>query len=192
LTVADLPPGGVDLRVELQTLETSRVVQALAVARGDMATAATLLRLTRLELAHAMARAGVARGMPPPAPSSAAVERAATVRDGLLVISRAAILQLAAEGHDEWTISRRLDVNKYVVEKVLRAETDRSVRRLAGDGFSTREIAAELRLTLKRVALVLETPAAERDLRGEQAPPDGRLRGEQAPGNMKDRGVKRP
>jgi DNA-binding NarL/FixJ family response regulator len=128
----------------------------------------------------------------PPAPSSAAVERAATVRDGLLVISRAAILQLAAEGHDEWTISRRLDVNKYVVEKVLRAETDRSVRRLAGDGFSTREIAAELRLTLKRVALVLETPAAERDLRGEQAPPDGRLRGEQAPGNMKDRGVKRP
>lgn len=97
---------------------------------------------------------------PPPAPATAVdPARSTTVREGLLVVSAAAVVQLAAEGLDEWAISRRLGCNVYLVEKVLRAEKDRSVRRLAGDGFSTREIAAELRLTLKRVTHVLETPA---------------------------------
>jgi hypothetical protein len=144
-----------ELLRRVATDEQRRALDALV--RGYDERGARIAELTAARAAT-VAVARLARAMDP-APSAVDPERAATVREGRLVISAPAILQLALEGLDEWEISRRLDVNKYVVEKVLRDATDRSVRRLAGDGFSTREIAAELRLTLRRVNRVLETPA---------------------------------
>jgi DNA-binding CsgD family transcriptional regulator len=159
-----LPPDGVDLRAELAEIETARVRQALDRTRGDITAAARLLRMTRLDLIRLESRTRTIEPSVPPPAAPAPVFPAPTttpgtrLSGGVFVISAAAVLQLAAEGLDEKQIARRLECNVYLVEKVLRAERDRSVRRLAGDGYSTREIAAALGLTLKRVTLVLETP----------------------------------
>ena len=51
-----LPPDGVDLRAELDALQSARVSQALAQAGGDLAAAARLLRMSRLDLMRLEAR----------------------------------------------------------------------------------------------------------------------------------------
>jgi hypothetical protein len=136
LDATTLPPDGIDLRAELVALQRTRVRQALEQSRGDLAGAARLL------------------GMSP------------RIAGGVEFVSAAAIRRYAADGYSEREIYKRLGCNPYLVEKVLREQTERKIWSLDRDkGLSPHSIAARLRLPISRVRRVLERAdrQAERD-----------------------------
>lgn len=156
-----LPPDGIDLRAELDALQSARVGQALAQAGGDVGRAAQLLRMSRLELMRLEARLSATPGpvgrrrfeplAPPAAPSVfPRIDR------GVELISAAVIRGLSAEGHTERQIARRLGCNVFIVEKALREQTESEVRRLDGEGRDASDIASVLRLPLSRVRRIIE------------------------------------
>jgi hypothetical protein len=160
-TARKLPPDGVDLRAELAAHGTARVRQALSQAGGDYGGAARLLRMSRNELVHFEAR--LAGGDPNGpdrhvgVPDSTNVGR---IAGGVEFISAAAIKRLHTDGYDEKAISRRLGCNPFLVEKVLREQTEQRIVELDRDGLdgkklSPRDIALELRLPVSRVRRVL-------------------------------------
>jgi hypothetical protein len=161
---AALPPEGIDLRAELVALQSVRVRQALEQAGGDLARAARLLRMSRLDLMRLEARLadgsviGDRRSAPEPAIDPSTVSR---VAGGVELISAAAIRRYAAEGFDEKTIAARLGCNVFIVEKVLREQTEAAVRRLDAEGrASVAEIAAALRIPRVRVRRILKAADA--------------------------------
>lgn len=163
--LGELPSEGIDLRAELAELESARVRQALAQSGGNLTAAARLLRMSRGELLRLGARlmcerAGVAGALPPEAREAREVARdngASRIAGGVELVSAAAIRRLAAEGWSEKRIAGRLGVNAFVVEKVLRRDTERAVRELdaSGEGLSPRDIADRLRLPVSRVRAIL-------------------------------------
>jgi hypothetical protein len=158
-----LPPDGIDLRAELDALQSARVGQALAQAGGDVGRAAQLLRMSRLELMRLEARlSGPSPGplgrrrfeplAPPAAPSVfPRIDR------GVELISAAVIRGLSAEGYTERQIARRLGCNVFIVEKALREQTEGEVRRLDAEGRDRGDIASTLRLPLSRVRRILDS-----------------------------------
>jgi hypothetical protein len=152
-----LPPDGIDLRAELDALQSARVSQALAQSSGDLAQAARLLRMSRLELLRLEERLA---GRAPeafgrrrePEPDVTPIPR---IEGGLEIVSAAAIRRLAADGFTERQIGARLGCNPYIVEKVLREDIERDVRRLDAEGRSVTEIAVALRLPFSRVRGIL-------------------------------------
>jgi DNA-binding CsgD family transcriptional regulator len=147
--VHPLPPGGVDLRAELAEHQRCRIEQALARTQGDTALAAKLLRMAPLDLVRLQAgHIAVASA------KSTAAKRATVKLDdiprierGVEMISAAAIRRLRAEGRSPQQIAGRLGCNPFVVEKVLRIETERAIRRLRAEGVAPREISGRLGVT---------------------------------------------
>lgn len=123
-----LPPDGLDLRAELAAHQHSLVEQALARAGGDLQAAAKLLRITPLELTRLHAGAALApypvARQPLRRPEEERVAEIARIDRGVELISRAAIRRLHAEGRTPGQIAKRLGVNPFVIEKVLRAEAE--------------------------------------------------------------------
>lgn len=147
--VHPLPPDGVDLRAELAEHQRSRVEQALAHAQGDLDGAAKLLRLTPLELVRLQA-GHIAVSRVRPAPVKVATvkhDEIPRIERGVEFISAAAIRRLRAEGRSPHQIANRLGCNPFVVEKVLRIETERAVRKLRAEGVAPREISGRLGVT---------------------------------------------
>jgi hypothetical protein len=163
LDATTLPPDGIDLRAELVALQRTRVRQALEQSRGDLAGAARLLGMSPLDLARLAARLdGDAPRSPPPV-DEPPVPR---IAGGVEFVSAAAIRRYAADGYSEREIYKRLGCNPYLVEKVLREQTERKIWSLDRDkGLSPHSIAARLRLPISRVRRVLERAdrQAERD-----------------------------
>jgi hypothetical protein len=150
-----LPPEGVDLRAELVDLQSARVRQALEQSGGDLARAARLLRMSRLDLMRLEARIADGTGAPP-APDPIDPGNAARIAGGVEFISAAAIRRYAVEGLDERAIASRLGCNVFIVEKVLREQVEASVRRLdAEEQLPVAEIAAALRIPRARVRHIL-------------------------------------
>lgn len=124
-SAADLPPEGIDLRAEITALQSRRVAQALARADGDATVAAKLLRVTRLDLARMQAGVSAmawSRSTPKPAPVQP--DEVPNIRGGVEVITRAAVRRLHHEGRTPDQIAKRLGVNAYAIEKILRAEAE--------------------------------------------------------------------
>lgn len=162
----ELPPDGVDLRAELGALQSARVSQALAQSGGDLTRAARLLRMTRLELLRLEScLTGDPRARPrrrqEPDPDELDASHIPRIAGGVQVVSAAAVRRLAADGYTERQIATRLGCNPYIVEKVLREDTERAVRRLDEQKRSPSDIARELRLPLARVRRILEAADAE-------------------------------
>lgn len=154
-----LPPDGVDLRAELDALQSARVSQALAQAGGDLGAAARLLRMSRLDLMRLEARLsepprspGGRRRREPRPPETTAFPR---IERGVEFVSAAAIRRLSVDGLTERQIARKLGCNPFIVEKVLREQTATEVRRLVGEGIGASDIASTLRLPLSRVRQIL-------------------------------------
>lgn len=150
----DLPPKGIDLRAELQSLQRARVRQAMERADGDAAKAARLLRLPLLDFMRLSARTAESasrRG----ARTDLDARVVPRIAGGVEFISRAAIERYAAEGIDPKEIARRLGCNPYLVEKVLREWRQREIVKLDAEHYSPREIALRLRTTLSDVRAVL-------------------------------------
>lgn len=158
---AGLPADGVDLRAELFELQRARVSQALARAAGDLGFAARLLRMTRLDLVRLESRlaAAMPSGDAPrrrPEPELAVrPENVNRIADGIEYVSAAAIKRLRAEGKSERAIATALGCNPYIVERVLREQTEREVLRLDREGATVHEISAATRVPLGRVRRIL-------------------------------------
>lgn len=156
-----MPPDGVDLRAELDALQSARVSQALEASKGDLTQAAKLLRMSRLDLLRLEQRLADARGprgrKRPPRFEPPPIEQTEIphVRNGVEYVSAAAIRRLATEGKSEKEITRLLGCNPYAVEKVLREETERRVRELAARDVPLVEICHELQLPPVRVRRIL-------------------------------------
>jgi hypothetical protein len=148
-----LPFEGVDLRAELAAHQRSRVEQALARTKGNLAEAARLLRMTPLELARLQAAARALPPIPRPVTSTTASRRpgrplqavrrvsvatveavagASRIDRGVEVISGPAIRRFAADGLNERQIAKRLGCNPFVVEKVLRMQAEKGELRKCG------------------------------------------------------------
>jgi hypothetical protein len=164
-----LGPDGVDLRAELDALQSARVSQALEQTGGDVARAAKLLRMTRLDLlrleerlaaGRAPTRAGRPRFEPPPVDGLAA-SAIPRIVGGVELISAAAIRRLAVEGFTERQIAARMGCNPYAVEKVLREETARKVLALDAERIAPSDIASRLQLPLALVRRILAGPEHE-------------------------------
>lgn len=150
----DLPPKGIDLRAELQTLQRARVRQAMERAGGDAAKAARLLRLPLIDFMRLSARTAESasrRGRRP----ELDVRVVPRIADGVEFISRAAIERYAAEGVDAKEIARRLGCNRHLPDKVIREWRQREIVKLDREHYSPREIALRLRTTLADVRTVL-------------------------------------
>lgn len=147
--VHPLPPEGVDLRAELVAHQRSRVDQALARAKGDTALAARLLRVAPLDLVRMQAGhvAVASAKQAPEKKAGIAFDDIPRIERGVEMISVAAIKRLRAEGRSPQQIANRLGCNHFVVEKVLRIETERAVRRLRAEGVAPREISERLGIT---------------------------------------------
>jgi DNA-directed RNA polymerase specialized sigma24 family protein len=156
-----LPRDGIDLRAELEALKCARVRQALERTGGDLAAAARLLRMSRVDLLRLEARIE-ANGAPE---ASAGRRRKATesepidvarIAGGVEFVSARAIVRLARDGMPEKQIARRMGCNPYLVERVLRRQRESAARALDADGLSVREIAARLRQPASRIARILD------------------------------------
>jgi DNA-binding CsgD family transcriptional regulator len=155
-----LPPNGIDLRAELDALRSARVSQAMAQSGGDVGRAARLLRMSRRDLLLLEAR--LARGGPSASSEGAEPKLDASlprIERGVEFVSAAVIRGLHADGLTQRRIAERLGCNPYLVEKVLRKDTENEVRRLAGEGRSASDIADALRLPLTRVRRILKRAA---------------------------------
>lgn len=159
-----LPPNGIDLRAELDALQSARVSQALAQSGGDIGRAARLLRMSRHDLVQLEVRLG--RGGPSASSGGGREEpqldaSLPRIERGVEFVSAAVIRGLHAEGKglSQRKIAERLGCNPYLVEKVLRKDTEDRVRRLAGEGRSASDIADALRLPLTRVRRILRRAA---------------------------------
>ena len=162
-----LPAEGIDLRAELAEHQRSRIAQALVRAEGDSTAAAKLLRLTPLELvrmqAGHIAVAATRQGVQTQSKRTLVglgVERGdiPRIERGVEMISVAVIKRLRAEGLEPEQIARRLGCNHFVVEKVLRIETERAVRRLRAEGLEPIEISRRLGVTQAVVDRALGAP----------------------------------
>lgn len=153
LDATTLPPDGIDLSAELVALQRTRVRQALEQSRGDLTGAARLLGMSPLDLARLAARLAEPGDSPPPV-DEPPVPR---IAGGVEFVSAAAIRRYAADGYSEREIRKRLGCNPYLVEKVLREQTERQIWSLDRDkGLSPQSIALRLRLPISRVRRVLE------------------------------------
>lgn len=170
-----LPPDGVDLRAELDALQSARVSQALERSGGDMARAAKLLRMTRLDLLRLEQRlsgrdeVGRARPRfepPPLGPTAALIPR---IQDGVEFVSAAAVRRLAEDGLTERQIASRVGCNAFIVEKILREDTERRVRELDAERIAPSDIASRLRVPLARVRRILAGEAPRRRPRARAA-----------------------
>lgn len=150
-----LGPEGVDLRAELDALQSARVSQALEQTGGDLSRAAKLLRMSRLDLLRLEARLAAARapGAAPPRFEPPLVDASAIPRieSGVEFVSAAAIRRLDAEGYTERQIAGHLGCNAYLVEKVLREATERKVHELVAAGAALLDIQRETRVPLPRL-----------------------------------------
>lgn len=159
--IGELPVDGVDLRSELLELQRARVSQALARAAGDLGVAAGLLRMKRLDLVRLESRLAAAmpsngdaprRGEPELGVQPETVNR---IAGGVEYVQAAVIRRLKAEGLDERKIATRLGCNPYLVERVLREQTEREVLRLDGEGATVHEISAATHVPLGRIRNIL-------------------------------------
>jgi hypothetical protein len=150
---ARLPPEGIDLRAELVALQSARVRQALGQACGDYGKAARLLRMSRLDLVRLETQlAGDGTSLLAP-PDPRGIPR---IAGGVEFISAAAIRRYAAEGLDEKEIARTLGCNGFLVEKVLREQTEAEIVRLDSvEKLAPKAIALKLRIPISRVRRVL-------------------------------------
>jgi hypothetical protein len=157
-----LPPNGIDLRAELEALESARVSQAMAQSGGDVGRAARLLRMSRRDLLLLEARLAAVKppgafgGRPEAELDATNISR---FEGGVEIIQAAGIRRLAADGLTQRQITARLGCNPFLVEKVLRADTENAVRRLSGEGRSASDISDALRLPLTRVRRILKRAA---------------------------------
>lgn len=160
-----LPPDGIDLRAELVALQSARIRQALDLAGGDYGRAARLLRMSRLDLARLETRlesegAGVAHvtcGASNCAGPHLEPRDIPRIANGVEMISAKAIRTYAAEGLGERAIARRLGCNVYVVEKVLREQSEAEIVRLdREEKLAPNAIAERMRVPRSRVRQILK------------------------------------
>lgn len=152
----DLPPDGIDLRAELVALQSARLRQALDQAGGDYTGAARLLRMSRLDLARLEARlAGEAHNAEPSLDDLDA-SRIPRIAGAVEFFSAKVIKQYAAEGKGEKTIASLLGCNVFLVERVLREQTQAEIVRLdREEKLEPKAIADRLGIAISRVRRVL-------------------------------------
>lgn len=154
----DLPPDGIDLRAELVALQSARLRQALDQAGGDYAAAARLLRMSRLDLARLESRlAGEAHAITAePSLDDLDASRIPRISGAVEFFSARVIKQYAAEGVGERAIASRLGCNPYLVERVLREQTQAEIVRLdREEKLEPKAIADRLGIAVSRVRRVL-------------------------------------